>query len=145
MNTPLKYFFGTCLVSLMLAGPACETTNAQTRAARQALKPMDEAAAHREADELLAAAAKRTGTTKEAMLQARSPDRFTKEQNVFFPGTIAVDFKQRHITLPVYQGLGPDNSPVYYILTEAADFKIAKHLGVNFAPKLANGRGTEGS
>lgn len=47
--------------------------------------------------------------------------------------------------MPVYKGIGPTGGEVWYIITEAANFEVAKLLGVNFAPKLVFGRDTEGS
>lgn len=113
----------------------------------QSKKSFSEAAALQEADELLSAAASLNGTSKTEETAARSANRFTRQQNVFFPGAIAVDFQRRTktITLPLYRGIGPSGRPTYYILTEAASFNVAKVLGVNYAPKLIHGRDSDGS
>ncbi len=76
--------------------------------------------------------------------------RFTAEQNVFLPSTIALrDLEtpgKASATVPAFRGYGPDgHDDVWYIVTEAADYDVAKVLGVNFAPKLAFGADTDGS
>jgi hypothetical protein len=76
--------------------------------------------------------------------------RFTAEQNVFLPSTIALrDLEtpgKASATVPAFRGYGPDGrDDVWYIVTEAADYDVAKVLGVNFAPKLAFGADTDGS
>ncbi len=100
----------------------------------------------KEADVLLAMAAKeRNVSTEEFMKTLVDVGKFTAEQNVFFPSALAIDFTTKMVTLPVYKGIGPSGNPTYYIVTEAADFEVAKKMGVNFAPKLINGVGTTGS
>ncbi len=78
----------------------------------------------------------------------RDRGRFTSEQNVFLPSTIALaDLESpglANATLPLYTGTGPTGERVHYILTEAADYVTAQRLGLNYAPKLANGVGTGG-
>ncbi len=153
MKSTLKYLLGACFVGLNLTSCNKSTDPDQTPAPAQVKTKtsFNEAAALQEADALLAATASLTNTTKESLAQARSAGaaeaRFTRRQNVFFPGAIAVDFQRRvpTITLPLYKGLGPNGQPTYYILTEAASFNVAKVLGVNYAPKLVNGRDTDGA
>lgn len=76
-------------------------------------------------------------------------DRFTAQQNVFLASTISVanldDPNAAEATLPTYVGVRPDGSTALYILTEAADFKIAKLMGLNYAPRMAFGAGTAGA
>jgi len=99
-----------------------------------------------EADQLLATAAQQRNVSKEDFMKTLvDKAKFTAAQNVFFPSALAVDFTKKWVTLPVYQGIGPSGQPTYFIMTESADYEIAKLLGVNFAPKLINGRGTAGS
>ncbi len=99
-----------------------------------------------EADELLATAAQQRNITKEEFMKLLTDEnRFSAKQNVFLPSALAVDFKNKWVTLPVYKGIGPGGNPTYYILTESADYKVAKKLGLNYAPKLANGKGSAGS
>lgn len=151
MKSTLKYLFGACVAGLSLTSCNRSETQDQTPAPAKVKTAFNEAAALKEADELLTAAASLTNTTKEDLAQARSAGaaaaRFTRRQNVFFPGAIAVDFQSRvpTITLPLYKGLGPNGQPTYYILTEAASFNVAKVLGVNYAPKLVHGRDTDGA
>jgi len=100
----------------------------------------------KEADELLATAARQRNISKEDFMKILIDDkRFSAQQNVFLPSALAVDFKKKWVTLPVYKGMGPNGNPTYYIITEAADYKVAKKMGLNYAPKLVNGRGTAGS
>lgn len=147
MNSTTKYLLAASLCGLGLT--SCNRQEAISPAAAPAAKKtaFDEAAALKEADGLLTAAASLTGTTKfdAAQAQTQSTARFTRAQNVFFPNVLAIDFRKKQVTLPLYKGLGPDGSPVYYIITEAANFYVAKLLGVNFAPKLVFGRDTDGS
>ncbi len=99
-----------------------------------------------EADQLLATAAQQRNVSKEDFMKTLvDKAKFTAAQNVFFPSALAVDFTKKWVTLPVYKGIGPSGKPTYFIMTESADFEIAKLLGVNYAPKLINGRGTAGS
>ena len=99
-----------------------------------------------EAENLLAVAAQQRNLSKEEFRKILiNNNRFTAAQNVFFPSALAVDYSRKHVTLPVYKGIGPGGNPTYYIITEAADFDVAKKLGLNYAPKLVNGRGTAGS
>jgi hypothetical protein len=100
----------------------------------------------KEAEGLLATAAQQRNISKEDFMKILVDDkRFNSKQNVFMTSPLAIDFKKKWVTLPVYKGIGPSGNPTYYILTEAADSDIAKMMGINFAPKLVNGRGTAGS
>ena len=107
-------------------------------------KKLDEKAAKAEAENLLAEVAKAAGVSKERFSNARRA-RFTREQNVFLHSALAVDFENATTTLPLLEGIGPNGQPTYFIVTEAANFYVAKILGVNYAPKLVFGRDTEGS
>jgi hypothetical protein len=103
-------------------------------------------AALNEVNTLLETAAQQRNVSKEDFMRTLvDKDKFTAEQNVFFPSTLEIDFKTKHVTLPLYKGIGPSGSLVYFIITEGADYEVAKMMGVNFAPKLINGRGTAGS
>jgi len=82
--------------------------------------------------------------------RAASSGRFTREENVFLPSTIALDDLETpgeaNATLPAFRGIGPDGrADVWYIVTEADDFDVARVLGVNYAPRLVYGRGTDGA
>lgn len=133
MNLLIRSFTGFAFATLIFA--ACKK-NPDT--------PVQDSL--KEADELLTTAAKERNISKEDFTKILINDkRYSAEQNVFFPSALAVDFSKKWVTLPVYKGIGPSGNPTYYIITEAADFKVAKKLGVNYAPKLVNGRGTAGS
>jgi len=142
-NVP-QYLVGVCLAGLGLAGGSQSEGKAAATKATPVATAADDPAALKEADALLAAQARQTGVSLADMMKTHAPGRFTRQQNVFLPGALAVDFQRKTITLPLYKGIGPSGTPTYYILTDAADFAVAQKLGVNYSPKLANGRGTEG-
>jgi len=99
-----------------------------------------------EADGLLATAAQQRNVSKEDLMKSLvNVSKFTADQNVFFPSALAIDFTKKWVTLPVYKGIGPSGSPTYFIVTEAADFDVAKMMGVNYAPRLAFARDQPGS
>ncbi len=132
MKTSIRVFTG--LVFAILIFFACKKTSQATKDGLS------------EANELLATAAQQRNVSKEDFMKTLvDKAKFTAAQNVFFPSALAVDFTKKWVTLPVYQGIGPSGKPTYFIMTESADFEIAKLLGVNYAPKLINGRGTAGS
>ncbi len=138
MRATLTYLVGACLLSSILTGCNPETTE-QTPAFKPEKGAFNEASALKEANSLL--------TTAGASARARQGVRFTRDQNVFFPGALAFNFQSnpKTVTLPLYKGIGPSGNPTYYIITEAANFYVAKILGINFAPKLIFGRDTEGT
>ena len=145
MKIAHKYLLG------LLALTGCSQSESKSATADTALEPAATATAPagnpealQEATALLGAQARLLGMNPDELMKARMAGRFSREQNVFLPAVVAIDFKQRRVTLPLYKGIGPSGNPTYYILTEAADFEVARRLGVNYAPKLANGRGTEG-
>lgn len=81
----------------------------------------------REIHELLATAAQQRNVSKEKFMKTLvDVNRFTSEQNVFLPSALAVDFTKKWVTLPLYTGIGANGNPVYYIITEAADYEVAK-------------------
>lgn len=107
---------------------------------------LNQAEARREIRALLAA----EGRSGRTLAQERSDrrDRFTDEQNVFFPSTLAInnedDVEEVNADLPLFEGTDPAGEPQQYLITEASDFRAARDLGVNYAPNLALGRGTGG-
>ena len=146
MKLTVIYLLTTCLAALFLTG--CNRKAAQqTPALSQQKSNFDGQAAMNEATLLMTTAAQQTGVSLAALKTARTAARFTPEDNVFFPGALAINFNppQPTVTLPMYKGIGPSGKPVYYIITESADFDIAKFMGLNFAPKLVYGRNTEGA
>lgn len=146
MKPTLRYLLSTGLAVLCLAG--CNREEAQqTPALSQHKGSFDEQVAMKEANLLLTTAAQQTGVSKASLKNARVAVRFTPQDNVFFPSALAINFNppQPTVTLPMFKGIGPGGKPVYYIITESANFNVAKLLGVNFAPKLVFGRDTEGA
>lgn len=108
---------------------------------------LDRPAALREVRGLLAAEG-RDGAAQRRELRERR-DRFTDEENVFFPSTLAVsnleDPEKADAVLPLFRGVDPTgNDDEQYIITEASDFDVARRLGVNYAPKLVWARGSGG-
>lgn len=96
-----------------------------------------------EANALLAFEAKESGRP------AYTPEngvKFTKKDNVFVKSALEVNFTYRSafVTLPMYRGLSPKGEAVYYIVTEASDFDVARQMGLNYAPKMRHAMG-EGS
>lgn len=132
----MHYFFGACLAAATLTGCQDDEMGAGQNTSQTALT---------EADGLITTAAQQTGVSKEAFAGNLVAARFTAEQNVFLPSALAIDYQQKTVTLPLYQGIGPAGGPTYYILTDASDFDVAKLMGLNFAPKLVHGRGSAGS
>ena len=141
------------VIGLCVGAVACqdEPDTVQQGPAPEVASPvLDETAALKEAEELLGTAAHDMGMDEESYQNARFGPRFTREQNVFLKSTLALndleDPDKANATLPMFKGVGPDgNDDVYFIVTEAANFYVAKLLGVNYAPKLIFGRGTDGS
>ena len=62
-------------------------------------------------------------------------------KELFLKSAINIDVKVGNITLPLFKGQH-NAQTVWYIVTESSDENIAKRLGINFAPKLANALGT---
>jgi hypothetical protein len=82
--------------------------------------------------------------------KAYSPEtavKFKASDNVFMKNALAVDFTYRKatVTLPLFRGLSPMGEPVYFIITEASDFGVAKQMGINFSPKMKHAVGTPGA
>ena len=149
MKPTLKYLLGTCIVGLTLTSCNREEKADQAPVPTAGKTSFNETAALQEADALLTETAALTGAKKEDLAQLRTADaaaiRFPRSKNVFFPGALALDFTKKQVTLPLYKGIGPSGKPTYYILTEAANFNVARILGVNYAPKLVFGRDTDGA
>src|SRR5690349_23582720 len=55
---------------------------------------------------------------------------------------IQVDLSKESVRLPLYKGIAYKGTPrqetVWYVLLDASDQGLARDLGVNYAPKLAN-------
>jgi len=144
------------MTAVLLLAAGVPAAGAVTRAAPaadpgRAPKP---AAALREARALLNARPERAGKARRARAASASSRagrrHFPREQNVFLKSAIRLrDLEtpgRANVTLPAFTGVGPDGrANVSYIVTEAADFDVARILGVNYAPKLAFGRGTDAS
>lgn len=148
MKPVLKSILYVCLAGASLV--ACKEETLLEKSASPSVdnvagKTINENAALQEAEELIGLMATESGRTREDFSNARLGARFTRAQNVFLKSTLAVDFVNRTATLPLFKGTGPSGEPTYYIVTEAANFYVAKLLGINYAPKLIFARDTEGS
>jgi hypothetical protein len=87
--------------------------------------------------------------SKETERPAYSPGHgvnFKPSDHVFVKSALAVDFTYRDasVTLPLFRGLSPQGKDVFYIITDASDFDVARRMGVNYAPKLAEAIGSPG-
>jgi hypothetical protein len=73
--------------------------------------------------------------------------RFKASDNVFVKSALAIDFTYRkaNVTLPLFKGTSPKGQPVYYIITDASDFDVARAMGINYAPKMSKAAGTPGA
>jgi len=96
------------------------------------------------------ATALQASLARESQRAAYSPAtgvRFTKQQNVFLKSALAVDFTFRKatVTLPLFRGTAPGGASVYYIITDASDFNVARRMGLNYAPKMVHAAGTPGA
>lgn len=71
---------------------------------------------------------------------------FEAKDRVFLKSALAIDFTYRKatVTLPLYRGIGPDGRDVWYIITDASDFSVAKRMGINYSPKLVWAKGSDG-
>ncbi|MGI8854745.1 MAG: DUF7482 domain-containing protein [Thermomicrobiales bacterium] len=70
-------------------------------------------------------------TTVLAADEMLSPSKFT------IKNTLAVNLTKHFATTPLFQGTF-NGQPVWYVITEASDERVASDLGLNFAPRLAN-------
>ncbi|MBW4583322.1 MAG: hypothetical protein KME42_27465 [Tildeniella nuda ZEHNDER 1965/U140] len=97
-----------------------------------------------EAQVLLSTAAKESGRPSYSETTAV---KFKASDNVYLKSALAVNFTpgKATVTLPLFKGRSPKGEPVYYIITEASDFNVAKKLGINFAPKMKNAIGSAGA
>jgi len=107
------------------------------------------AAAASEARTLKEASAILAAESEESGRPAYSPGHgvnFKPSDHVFVKSALAVDFTYRDasVTLPLFRGLSPQGKNVFYIITEASDFDVARRMGVNYAPKLAEAIGSSG-
>jgi len=107
------------------------------------------AAAAAEAEALKDASAIQKAESKETGQPAYSPGQgvnFKPSDHVFVKSALAVDFTYRNatVTLPLFRGLSPLGKNVFYIITDASDFEVARRMGINYAPKLAAAKGSPG-
>ena len=135
----MNQFIGDCMVKRVLAifllMPMATPLMAQQGGA---------AAARSEATALAATAAKESGRP---VYTPATGVKFKASDNVFLQSALAVDFTYRKatVTLPLYRGQSPRDEDVYYIITDASDFEVARRMGINYSPKMAKAAGTPGA
>jgi hypothetical protein len=100
-------------------------------------------------DALKEASALQAAESKESGKLAYSPGHgvnFKPSDHVFVKSALAIDFTYRtaSVTLPLFRGLSPSGKDVFYIITDASDFEVARRMGINYAPKLAAAIGSPG-
>jgi hypothetical protein len=76
------------------------------------------------------AAASAIGSTQAA-------DEMLDRSKLTITNTLAVNLTRHSATAPLHQGTF-NGQPAWFVITEASDQGIARDLGVNFAPRLAN-------
>ena len=93
-----------------------------------------------EANALQALAARESGRPAYSMATAV---RFKASDHVFVKSALEVNFTYRaaFVTLPLFRGLSPRGEAVYYIVTDASDFDVARKMGINYAPKMRHAVG----
>ncbi len=132
--------FLAALLSTALAAPACAPRGdgpeiASRESASQSVSEMT---------------ALQTTSARESGRAAYTPGNgvtFKASDNVFVKSALAIDFAYRNatVTLPLYRGLSPRGEDVFYIITDASDFEVARRMGINYAPKMAKAAGTPGA
>ena len=94
-----------------------------------------------EARSIVVAAAAEAGRTVEDFNGANRsfPDNYAN----FLPSVIALDDlrdpNKANATLPLYEGVGPNGEPTYFIITEATSIALAQEYGAIVSPKLIYG------
>lgn len=117
------------LALLCTAGAGAGAASAQTMDGMKMMTGMQEAAT------LQATTARESGRLAYSMATGT---KFKPSDNVFVKSALEVNFTYRSAfaTLPLFRGLSPQGEPVYYIITDASDFEVARAMGLNYAPKL---------
>jgi hypothetical protein len=72
--------------------------------------------------------------------------KFNPDDHVYIKSALAIQLtaSNANVTLPIFKGTEPNGNTVYYIITEASDFGVAKQMGINYSPKLASAVGSGG-
>jgi hypothetical protein len=104
---------------------------------------IDSTLAKQEAEALLKTSAQEGGRK---MYVPGNGVHFNPSDHVFIKSALNIKLTavDPNVTLPIFKGYEPNGKPVYYIITESSDFNVAKQMGINFAPKLANAVGSGG-
>src|SRR5438132_13051906 len=77
--------------------------------------------------------------------QIFGPNSFFTAENVQGPTSFRENppFAAPTVTFPLHTGTaGSPSHVMYYVITDASDLSVARSLGVNYTPKLANAAGT---
>jgi len=141
----MRTFFLAALLVTAITMPACAQRggNPQDKGQRGEGQ-RDQSPALAEMAALQAMAARESGR---AAYTPGSGVKFKASDNVFVKSVLAVDFTYRSATatLPLYRGVAPGGADVFYIITDASDFEVARQMGINYAPKMAKAAGTPGA
>ena len=129
VKTEWKMSFSLALILATFAGPKAIAAESE--------------AAMAEANSLLATEA------RESERASYSPNHgvaFKATDRVFVKSALAIDFSYRKatVTLPLFRGLSPSGKEVFFIITDASDFEVARRMGINYAPKLSKAVGSPG-
>ncbi len=130
--------FLAALLATTMALPACAQTQNRSEQRRGQSPAMSEMA------QLQGTAARESGR---AAYTPATGVKYKASDNVFVKSALAIDFTYRSatVTLPLYRGVAPRGGDVFYIITDASDFEVARRMGINYAPKMAKAAGTPGA
>ena len=80
---------------------------------------------------------------------------YTDAQRVFVPSSLGIDYRLEggketsgpSVRLPMFKGweeIGSGTREAFYVITEASNKEVATELGVAYAPRMAEAKGSEG-
>ncbi len=147
----MKSQFLVALLATTMALPACtQAGNQQPNNGKQRQQAQAQAQAQAQSPAMAEMAQLQAGAARESGRAAYSPGngvKFKASDNVFVKSALAVDFTYRAatVTLPLYRGLAPGGRHVFYIITDASNYEVARQMGINYAPKMAKAAGTPGA
>ena len=134
--------FLAALLATTMALPACAQGGGQTQ--NRSEQRRGQSPAMSEMAQLQGTAARESGR---AAYTPATGVKYKASDNVFVKSALAIDFTYRSatVTLPLYRGVAPRGGDVFYIITDASDFEVARRMGINYAPKMAKAAGTPGA
>jgi len=144
----MRQYFLAALLTTALTMPACAQGadgNTENRNQQNRSQPnRNQSPAMSEMVALHATAARESGR---AAYTPGTGVKFKASDNIFVKSALAINFTYRAatVTLPLYRGIAPGGGDVFYIITDASDFEVARRMGINYAPKMAKAAGTPGA